>query len=256
LDADGRSSAGRHRRGTHADADVPAHLTAPLRAGPASGLAFAGFATGLVLAAIFSGVALAVTHSLDAPLTVAAGFVGLWIPLVGAAILATRRGGTGSLRDDLGLQFRPGDAFVAVVIAIAGIVAATLVQMALSPFPRLLGSNTGFIDRERRTVAGVIVIVLTTMIGAPFVEELFFRGLIQRSLARLGVAAAVVQALLFGLIHFDPATGVGNVSVVLGVAAFGTVQGLAARWIGRIGPTILSHAMFNAFAVLPLLLKR
>jgi membrane protease YdiL (CAAX protease family) len=97
--------------------------------------------------------------------------------------------------------------------------------------------------------------VASTIIGAPFVEELFFRGLLQRSMARLGIAACFVQALVFGLIHVTPSEGAGNVGIILGVGVFGLVLGLAARRFGRLGPTMIGHAVFNAAAVIPLLLK-
>jgi membrane protease YdiL (CAAX protease family) len=86
------------------------------------------------------------------------------------------------------------------------------------------------------------------------VEELFFRGLVLRALLpTLRWGAVVVQAVVFGLIHFDPGQGLGNVGVIAGVGMFGLVQGIAAARIGRIGPTIVSHALFNAAAVVPLL---
>jgi membrane protease YdiL (CAAX protease family) len=42
---------------------------------------------------------------------------------------------------------------------------------------------------------------------------------------------------------------------MLGVGTFGLVLGLAARRYGRLGPTMIGHAVFNAAAVIPLLLK-
>ena len=108
---------------------------------------------------------------------------------------------------------------------------------------------------ETLTALGAAVVALSTLIGAPVVEELFFRGLLQRAMARIGLAAAFVQALVFGLIHVTPSEGLGNVGIVLGVGVFGLVLGLAARHFGRLGPTMIGHAVFNAAAVVPLLLK-
>ena len=125
----------------------------------------------------------------------------------------------------------------------------------MSPFPRLTGTNTNYIDDQAGTLVGALVVVCSTMIGAPIVEELFFRGLLQRSLFNLGVGAAVVQAAIFGLIHVTPEEGLGNVGIILGVGTFGLVLGLAARRYGRLGPTIVGHALFNAAAVIPLLLR-
>jgi membrane protease YdiL (CAAX protease family) len=156
---------------------------------------------------------------------------------------------------DLGAFARRSDLLLGAGVALAGLLVASAVQLALSPFPRLLGSNTGFIEQQKGTLAGTVVIVVSTMVGAPLVEELFFRGLLQRSLARFGLGAVLAQAAVFGAIHADPALGVGNVGVMLGVGAFGLVQGFAARHFGRLGPVWVSHSLFNASAVLPLLLK-
>jgi len=229
-------------------------VTPPLRPGAIGAAAF-GFGFGVLLSGILGSVAFAIDGDLQAPLTLIAGFVGLWIPLVGAAVVASRRFGTGSVARDLGARARSSDLLLGVGVGIAGLVAASTVQFALSPFPRLLGSNTGFIDEQKGTALGTVVIVVSTMIGAPLVEELFFRGLLQRSLFRLGIGAVAVQALVFGAIHADPSLGLGNVGVILGVGSFGLVQGAAARHFGRLGPCWLSHALFNATAVLPLLFK-
>ena len=59
---------------------------------------------------------------------------------------------------------------------------------------------------------------------------------------------------MFGLIHVTPSQGLGNVGIMLGVGVFGLVLGLAARHFRRLGPTIVGHAVFNAAAVIPLLL--
>jgi hypothetical protein len=228
-----------------------------LQAGAALALAVSAFVLGVLLAGVLSTIGVLVSGSIDSPLTMAAGFVGLWIPMVGACVLASRSFGTGSMADDLGLRFTPVDLGLAVAVALGGMLASAAVQLALSPFPRLLGSNTGFIEQQRGTIAGVIVVATSTLVGAPFVEELFFRGLVLRALLpKLRWAAVVVQAMIFGLIHFDPQQGLGNVGVILGVGAFGLVQGVAAWRLGRIGPTILAHALFNAVAVVPVLLAR
>jgi membrane protease YdiL (CAAX protease family) len=226
-----------------------------LAAGPALGLAAAAMVGGIVLAAILGGIALLVTGDSDGPLLLAAGFVGLWVPLVGATVVASTAFGTGSLRRDVGLAFEPADLWRGLLVGIVGIVAASAVQLALSPFDRLTGTNTNYIDDQTGTAVGAIVVALSTMVGAPFVEELFFRGLVQRGLARLGILAAVLQAVIFGIIHVTPEEGLGNVGIILGVGTFGLVLGLAARRFGRLGPTMVGHAVFNAAAVVPMLLR-
>ena len=221
--------------------------------GPSLALAAGGFFAGIILASVLGAIALVFTRDTDGPALLAASFVGLWVPLVGAGWLASRSFGSGSVARDLGLRFERSDLGWGVLVGVAGLVAASAVQWALSVFPDLVGSNTNFIEDQSSTVPGAVVVVVSTLIGAPFVEELFFRGLLQRAMARLGAAAVVLQSLVFGLIHVTPSEGLGNVGIVLGVGVFGLVLGLAARRFDRLGPAIVGHAVFNAAAVLPLL---
>ena len=223
-----------------------------LAAWPSIGLAGAGFFSGIVAAAVLGGIALALTSDEDGPALLAASFVGLWLPLTGAAVVASKAFGTGSPRRDLGFAFARADLGWGVLVGIAGLIAASAVQLALSPFPELTGTNTNFIEEQSSSAGGTVVVLLSTLVGAPFIEELFFRGLLQRAMARLGLVAVLLQAIVFGMIHVTPDEGLGNIGIVLGVGTFGFVLGLAAHRFGRLGPTIVGHAVFNAAAVLPL----
>lgn len=79
-----------------------------------------------------------------------------------------------------------------------------------------------------------------TVLAAPLVEEVIFRGLMQSRLARAmpGWLAAVVAALAFGLCH-------GQFVWV----AYATLLGLIFGWIrlrsGSILPSLLAHFVFN-----------
>jgi uncharacterized protein len=205
---------------------------------------------------VLVGIVAVATGEDEGPALIAATFVGQWIGWIGACVLASRRAGTGSLRDDLGWRFERADLGLGVVVALVGLVAAVVVQGLLSAVSDdYVGSNTGLVEEQAATMAGAITIGLSTMIGAPIVEELFFRGLLQRALHRLAGAAVIVQALIFGLVHVTPGEGLGNVGIVLGLTTFGSVLGLAVQRWGRLGPAIVGHALFNAAAVVPLLLS-
>jgi uncharacterized protein len=226
-----------------------------LRTGPCLALAAGAMLGGIVLASILGAVAIVVSGEEDGPALLIAGFIGLWLPLVGAALIASAAFGSGSIKRDLGFSIEMGDLWRGLLVGLVGLAAASAVQLALSPFPWLTGTNTNYIDDQAGTTAGAIVVVFSTMIGAPIVEELFFRGLLQRSLFKLGVGAVVVQAAIFGFIHVTPEEGLGNIGIMLGVGTFGLVLGLAARRFGRLGPSVVGHALFNAAAVIPLLLR-
>jgi membrane protease YdiL (CAAX protease family) len=95
-------------------------------------------------------------------------------------------------------------------------------------------------------------------------EELFFRGLIFKALARLftplgpgvtkargvGVVLAVIaDGLLFGLAH-------GEWVQLAGLALFGSVLAAVSYRTGRLGMNMLAHASFNLVAVITILNQR
>jgi membrane protease YdiL (CAAX protease family) len=87
-------------------------------------------------------------------------------------------------------------------------------------------------------------IVVVFSIGAGVAEELLCRGYIQTRLSRRwGPATGIfVAALLFGLMHLDPAHSA--MAAVLGV-----FLGLVAQWSGSVLPVILCHALNNGISV-------
>ena len=103
-----------------------------------------------------------------------------------------------------------------------------------------------------------------TVVGAPFFEELFFRGLLFKALARvctpLGVGpsarrtaglvvAVVLDGLLFGLAH-------GEWEQFAGLAAFGMVLAVISYRTGRLGLNMVTHASFNLVAVIAVVNSR
>jgi hypothetical protein len=111
-----------------------------------------------------------------------------------------------------------------------------------APSQRLTGGSHG---------VGFAVIAVFTVLGAPFFEELFFRGVLLRSLARLfgnvagfvGPALAiVVTGVLFGLAHAESLQ-------LLGLAFFGIILSLVSYLTGRLGMNMVAHATFNLMAV-------
>jgi membrane protease YdiL (CAAX protease family) len=96
--------------------------------------------------------------------------------------------------------------------------------------------------------------VLYFVVGAAIQEEVIFRGLLQTTLARqipaalsfLGTSlsyAAIIVALLFGLIHLE-------VNPITAAAAFvlGLLSGELRHRSGSLLPAMLVHALFNVFA--------
>jgi membrane protease YdiL (CAAX protease family) len=94
----------------------------------------------------------------------------------------------------------------------------------------------------------VITFLVAAVVAAPIVEELVFRGLVLAGLlSRMAwPLAVVVQGVVFGAAHVDPARGAGNVGLVMILSAVGIVLGGGAYLLKRIVPTMIAHAILNA----------
>jgi hypothetical protein len=86
-----------------------------------------------------------------------------------------------------------------------------------------------------------VLLVVVVVVGAPLVEELVYRGLLQRSVSSaIGAGAGLVStSLWFALVHFSPVE-------YPGLFLAGLVFGACVVLTGRIGPAIVTHAAFNA----------
>ncbi len=98
---------------------------------------------------------------------------------------------------------------------------------------------------------GLAVVYLIAVVGAPFFEELYFRGLVQGTLtARWGVGIGIgVQALLFAVVHLDPSNGWGNVGTFVIITIVGLGLGTIRYVSKRLPPGMFTHAGYNAIIV-------
>jgi membrane protease YdiL (CAAX protease family) len=167
--------------------------------------------------------------------------------------------GTGRMASDYGLRYGDGDWWRGIVISFVARLAAVVVIAVVVLFSKdLAGSNTAVFDAHKDSLAFVLCAAVVAVVMAPFFEELFFRGLILQSLEGSFPAPVAIggQGILFGLAHLGGADGVGNVGLVLSLAAAGTVFGLCARRYQRIVPGMIAHACFNLPLVAVLLANR
>ena len=90
----------------------------------------------------------------------------------------------------------------------------------------------------------MVLLVVLVVVGAPIIEELFFRGLLLRSIqARWSDTLALVgSSVLFGLAHFE-------LLQLPALVMFGLVAGYCAQRTGRLGMSIWAHVGFNATTV-------
>ncbi len=213
----------------------------------AAGAAIGFFASGVVVT-IWTAATGADVESLGA---LAAGQIGLWLGLLGWPLLASRVKGSGSLVDDFGLRARPWDAL--------GLAVGIVCQLVVIPLLYLLVQLvTGDLDVEgpareladRAHGPGFVVLALLVALGAPVVEELFFRGLLLRAAERrLGTRwALAISSVAFAASHFQ-------LVQFPGLALVGLVFGILVVRTGRLGPAIAAHIAFNATAVVSLALS-
>ena len=208
--------------------------------------AIAAYLTGLLLGNVLYAFAGGDPAASTTTVTIhVASVIGLWIGFIGGPIAATRWFGSRSLRDDFGLTMKGRDVPV-------GLLAGALTQLVLVPIVSWPVEQLWSIDVDEptrqlldNTMGSRVVLYLVIVVGAPIAEELFFRGLLLRSIARRfdDVAAVVVSALVFSLSHFKPAQ-------IPGLFVVGTVFAVLTRRTGRLGPAIVAHMAFNATALL------
>ncbi|MDA8295058.1 MAG: CPBP family intramembrane metalloprotease [Actinomycetota bacterium] len=257
----------------------PASATAP--GGNPFGLveALVGFVAAEVFASIAVtafGAASGHPHQLKTFGADLANLAGVWTGFFGAVVLASliwhhRRGEAlasvserwRAVRADYGIALSPWpDVPLGILVGVGSqYLLVPAFEAPLLPFvPHLYERLGGPAHQLTSTTQGASLAVLGLFlcVGAPFVEECFFRGLLLRALvgrlgalgARLGPGVAVVlSALVFGLAHFEPLQ-------FLGLFGFGVLLALLARRTGRLGAGMVAHLSFNAVTVIALALAR
>lgn len=257
-------------RGTSTAAPIETSSSAsPLLAGRGP---LADAAVGAVLAIAFvilGGAAAARGWMGDSNLGLLLSYLAVWVPLGGAVVAAGFfRGswmGIRSLAGALGLRFTALDLLWGLTIGLLARVVASVLEIAV---------YGGMAQGE--VVLGVPVYdgwwlfgaLLAPVLLAPFIEEIFFRGLLLRAVEgavvrgsggvsrRLALGIAVgVSGVVFALVHV---VGLGSVDAVvvvgLSTLVFGLAAGSVAAVTGRLGGAIVAHVTFNALVVVPAVL--
>ncbi|QNO38100.1 CPBP family intramembrane metalloprotease [Protaetiibacter sp. SSC-01] len=179
-------------------------------------------------------------------------FLIVWVLLVGAVVFAARRFGRGSLERDAGLRIHWIDVGIGLLtglivrFAAEGVAPAASTQITLDgvvPVPPL---------------PALLVLIVGAGLIAPVVEELFFRGLLQRSVSGLvpgGRAARIIVSVLvstplFVLLHLVTAQPGAWMSVAIIVGMGGLLFGVLTAVTRRLGASIAAHVVFNGLGLL------
>lgn len=242
-----------HRAG----AARPGAAVTPITSAPAITLGVAlltwmvGWFMGNVLGSlVLAGSGKAKVPSAERPVWLVAGMaIALWLPQIAALAVASRRFSAGNLAIDFSLRFKSIDLVGIPVGVLSQLLLLRLVYWPLEAvWPHTFGSKQ--LEQNARdlydTAHGtwLLVLVLIIVVGAPFVEELVYRGLLMGAARRRlhDVVALVGVAVFFALIHFRPVE-------YPGLFVFGLVLGGCVLVTDRIGMSIVAHMAFNATAL-------
>lgn len=220
----------------------------------AAGILLAQFVSLVVAVVVYSAAGW--TDSEQVPLWATALLqVPLWAGLAGVAVWASNTKGLGVV-EDFGFTSRTLDVPIGIAVGIA----CQLLVLPLMYWPllKLLGRDTeelsepaeALADRADGTV-GWVLLALIVVAAAPIVEELFYRGLLLRSLERRGWptwGVVVASAAVFAAMHFQALQ-------FPGLFVFGVVLALLTVFTGRLGPAIWAHVGFNGTTVVSLYLQ-
>ncbi|MGB7104902.1 MAG: CPBP family intramembrane glutamic endopeptidase [Acidimicrobiales bacterium] len=224
---------------------------------------FIGFLAGQILGLLLEAAGVAITHysgglsalgrAANPPWWAnALGLLGLWVGFSAAIYFAHREGNLRPLPE----QWRPraSDALYVVL----GVAMQLIVDAAYEPFHiKSLEHPVNHLFKAAHGPGFVLIALMTTLL-APFFEEWLFRGVIFRAVAEgaTGVSSRVavtlgviISAVLFGAAHGEPLQFAGLVFL-------GVVLAILVQRTQRLVPSYLTHASFNATALVAVIAQR
>ena len=193
---------------------------------------------GLVLSGLYG-------ESIPEQLPIAVGIlanIGLWIGYGLGPVWVARRKGEGPT-DDFGARILPLDVPIGLVLGV--VLQIVVLPILYWPLLRFIDGDPS--EAARDLISSVdgpaqwMLFVLSVVVIAPLVEELFFRGLLLRALQhRFGVVIAVaLSSAVFALVH-------RQLLPLPGLFVFGAAAAALTLKTGRLGPAWAMHAGFNA----------
>ena len=208
---------------------------------------------GLIAAFVVSLVVAVGLYAIDAPIgiQVVVGVTTPWLVLAGWPVLTTILRGNGP-RIDLGLTLTWPDvgwgALGGFVALLSAGIAAAITQIFVPDLTSTAAEAADDIQDSGRLV--IVIFALMVMVGAPIVEELFFRGLFYGAVRKAGANALwtiVITAVVFAGFHVEPL----RFFVLL-------PTGLVLGWVrwktGSTAATMVTHGLVDAPGAILLLL--
>ena len=176
------------------------------------------------------------------------------VVFIGVPLLTARRKGSGSLTEDYGLCIRRRDLPVGLA---GGFVAIVFAASAVSLTAAMLDADIDTTARYAAVHGFGQRLTLSLVVGllVPVAEELFFRGLLLRSLLKRNgpLLSLGASTALFALLHVAGAGELGafEAAGVASATVFGLIfGGLTLGTGGRLGAAIVAHVAVNQTALL------
>jgi len=140
-------------------------------------------------------------------------------------------------------------AYGVYIVGVTLIVAGLMELFQTQDIPGVTGQQPSPALFFGEDAAGLAVMLFASIIAAPIVEEIVFRGFMMNSLMKYvgGPAAIVITSALFALQHLQ-------FQVFFGLFAVGIVFGWIAWYSKSIIPSIILHALNNSVAMAVLIL--
>ena len=180
----------------------------------------------------------------------------LWVPFMGVMRWESQQRGTRNFVKDFGLRFHVQDLW-GIPIGVAS--QLVLVVVVTLPFQWLFPSvfNSQSVEKRANDLfdaahgAWVVLLIFVVVICAPLVEEIIYRGYIQRNLHSAYGArwSVLLGSVWFAAVHLQLAE-------FPGLFAFAVVLGICLVRTQRLGLSIVTHVAFNATAIAVIALTR
>jgi membrane protease YdiL (CAAX protease family) len=188
-------------------------------------------------------------------------FLVIWVPLLGCVLVATFRGRSQPLMNGFRTFIQPIDLVWGLAVGLLARVVATLLEVGFYGQP---GSPSASFDEPSHDAWWIFATIAAPVLLGPIIEELFFRGLILKTILRLAAAnppsrslqlvAIAISAVTFAILHVVGAESPrAALTIWLSTFIFGGGAATLTTITGRLGPAVIAHIVFNALVVIPAL---
>lgn len=136
-------------------------------------------------------------------------------------------------------------AFEIILFAFSAFAVSSILSIVSSVFTSVIGlDGSAFEVESAKTVAGLVIELISVAVLPAFLEEFFFRGVILTELLPFGKGFAIIASALFF------ATAHGSIEQILFSFSYGVIFAYIAISSGSILPGIIIHFCNNAYATI------